>query len=169
MLSEMPHRETRRETSRERSRDTMKIVAIDPGGTTGVCEYDTESEEMFQSQIGPDKHHKELYQLLQALYPDVVVCERFNYQRRELDKGVSLVLVSREYIGVCELWTQTNEVPLAMQQPSCMKLFPDYKLKRIGIYRPGMVHANDATCHLLYYMTVNMKSDKWTRAAREPE
>lgn len=147
----------------------MKIIAVDPGGTTGIAEYDTETEKLLQFQIGPDKHHRELYMYLRVADPDVLICERFNYQRRELDKGVSLVLVSREYIGICELYAQERvDYNLMMQQPAAMKLFDDDKLKRIGVYRPAMVHANDATRHLFYHMTNVMRDDKWIIAAREP-
>ena len=153
----------------------MKIIAVDPGGTTGIAEYDTVTEDLLQFQIGPDEHHLELYRYLWAAQPDILICERFNYQRRELDKGVSLVLISREYIGVCKLYIRAtaeareNETSWAMQQPAAMSLFTDRKLKRIGVYRPAMVHANDATRHLFYYMTTEMKDNKWVNAAREPE
>jgi len=153
----------------------MKIIAVDPGGTTGIAEYDTVTEDLLQFQIGPDEHHMELYRYLWAAQPDILICERFNYQRRELDKGVSLVLISREYIGVCKLYIRAtaeareNETSWAMQQPAAMSLFTDRKLKRIGVYRPAMVHANDATRHLFYYMTTEMKDKKWVYAAREPE
>jgi len=153
----------------------MKIIAVDPGGTTGIAEYDTVTEDLLQFQIGPDEHHLELYRYLWAAQPDILICERFNYQRRELDKGVSLVLISREYIGVCKLYIRAtaeareNETSWAMQQPAAMRLFTDRQLKRIGVYRPAMVHANDATRHLFYYMTTKMKDNKWVYAAREPE
>ena len=157
----------------------MKIITVDPGGTTGIAEYNTVTEDLLQFQIGPDEHHDELNEYLWASLPNVIVCERFNYQRRDLEKGVSLVLVSREYIGVCKRYVQwynrinkdnnNLQVELAMQQPSCMGLFTDRKLKKIGVYRPAMVHANDATRHLFYYMTTEMKDNKWIFAAREPE
>jgi hypothetical protein len=147
----------------------MKIVAVDPGGTTGIAEWNVQEEKLYQFQIGPQEHHLELWEYLSATAPDLIICERFNYQRRELDKGVALVLVSREYIGVCKLYAHAVHHKLVMQQPSCMALFHDARLKALGFYRPAMVHANDATRHLFYYITTEMKDDTWIRRAREPE
>jgi hypothetical protein len=68
-------------------------------------------------------------------------------------------LESREYIGVCELYTQmfphcllamsvtANKGPKALWSPD--------KLKALGLYRApgGRQHMNDATAHALHYIT----------------
>jgi hypothetical protein len=134
----------------------MLIVALDPGGTTGVATYESANQTWERLQLERD-HHEQLYDLLVDWEPDVIVCERFLYQRREINKGVSLRLDSVEYIGVTRLYCKEHNVELVMQTASQAKgLWTDIKLKKVGLWIPGKVHAMDATRHLLYYITVAM-------------
>lgn len=151
----------------------MKILALDPGGSTGYAQYDSERRSWLQGTLRGE-HHIALMNLLMSDNWDVVIYERFLYQRRELDAGVSLVLDSVEYIGVIKLYHQSITaahgmvekssdsglhlvqftVPeLVMQAPSSMQLWDDRKLKAAGLYTTDSPHARDATRHLLYYLT----------------
>jgi hypothetical protein len=144
-----------------------KIVALDPGVTTGIAYYDADQPHptcIWSGQLGPEKHHVALYAALRGFDPDVVVCERFVYQQR---KG-SVVLDSRNYIGVTELYCAAEGKTLKMQGPSEAKnLWSDSKLKRVNLYKPGDdgVHANDAVRHLLYCLTVDLKYTHWIKEA----
>src|SRR5262245_52010581 len=97
-----------------------------------------------QYQIGPGEHHQELWQYLSDTEADVVIYERFMYQRRELTRGVTLNLDAVEYIGVTKLWCQQHaDVKLVCQTPHQAKLFwDDDKLKQVELYTPGAPHAN---------------------------
>ncbi len=134
----------------------MKIVALDPGGTTGVSILQREPDSWTHQQLGPEDHHAALWHLLQTVAPDIVVCERFNYQRRELDKGVSLVLVSVEYIGITKLYCKQSGALYVPQNPmkttNPNSFWTNSKLEKLGLYSTNAPHANDATGHLLWYL-----------------
>lgn len=147
----------------------MRIIALDPGGTTGVATYVDGEWEHFQ--IGPEEHHVQLYTFLGEFKPEVIIYERFMYQRRELTRGVSLNLDAVEYIGIVKLyyllvdWT----IELVCQTPhQAKKFWTDDKLKTVGLYITGAPHANDATRHLLYYLVVNRGERQWVMKLRPP-
>ena len=146
----------------------LKITSIDPGVTTGVAiheVYDGEvNGKMKRLELGPDKHHLDLYDLLLKTEPDILVCEQFNY-RNVTNKGAEMPgirLESREYIGVCELYTQICTRCKLVMSPTNNKgkkalISPD-KLKALGLYRApgGRQHMNDATAHLVHYVVTTL-------------
>jgi len=141
----------------------VRIIAIDPGVTTGIAEHEVfegrVNPEWDRRMMGPEKHHKELYNYLINRQPHVIVCERFEYRiiRNRGADMPGIYLESREYIGVCELYSQVYNVPLVMQPTSCKgdkALISPNKLKGLGLYRApsGAQHMNDATAHGLHYV-----------------
>lgn len=144
----------------------VDIVSLDPGGTTGVVVL--EDGEMRHHQIGPDKHHKTLWLFLQTVAPSVLVCEQFNYQRRDLDKGVSLVLISKEYIGIAELYCQTFECELVMQNSSeALGFCDDKKMEKWGLELSHKErHAKDAYRHMIYYDIFRRGNKDWLHRLR---
>ena len=132
----------------------MKIVALDPGVTTG---WASRARDRYSTRQIIGEHHVELWDALYNFEPQVVVCERFTYQRRD-----KVILKSVEYIGVVTLYCEQYGANLVMQTPSQAKnLWTDTKLKLVEQYKPNQPHANDAMRHLLYYETVYMKEMKW--------
>jgi hypothetical protein len=89
---------------------------------------------------------------LEELQPDVIVYERFDYRNRAR-KG--LELISRELIGVAELYTQQHPQVILHKQTasSVMSYYNDNRLRLDLVYKPGKEHANDAVRHLLYWFT----------------
>lgn len=148
----------------------QRILSLDPGGTTGWCVHNLGGNSFRGGQLEGSKHHKKLFGLLRRERPDVVVCEAFNYQIRK-QSGVDMpgvVLMSREYIGVAELWSQLYNRQLVMQQPSIIGLqwLKNPALKRLGIYKSGEQHRNDATRHMLYYVVQNLGLREYLGALR---
>lgn len=141
----------------------MRIIALDPGGTTGVATYVDGEWSRFELK---GDHHDELVAKVSMFCPDVVIYERFQYQRRELDKGVSLVLVSVEYIGCLKYLYQSSRFDgetweLIEQTPAQAKnLFTDDKLRRLDLWSSSP-HERDATRHLLYYLVVKLQQRSW--------
>lgn len=129
----------------------MKILAFDPGGITGLCGFHSQVGVTMQDQIcTEERHNVQLYALLELIKPELVVCERFDYHGGRM----AVDLTARNYIGVIELWCDQFDVHLEMQKPSTGKDFwDDKKMKKAKLYKPGLPHANDATRHLLYYLT----------------
>lgn len=143
----------------------MKIIALDPGETTGYAiysSYKTKSGQvrsLVATEIGPDPHHLQLYSLLDNAHPNVVVCEDFRYQRGPGGHNLTPV----EYIGICKLWSTKNHVPLELQGRTYKVLWDDGKIKQLGLWRPGKPHAMDALRHLLYYVTLILQDSHYVK------
>lgn len=148
----------------------MKIIGLDPGGTTGVCTYITFESGGFPSinpmQLGAEEHHLYLYDFLMGYEPDLIICERFDYRPKQKSADLS----PKEYIGVVKLYEQfrdygNNPVEVCFQQQlkgdHGKGLWSDDKIMTIGLYQPGMPHAMDALRQILYYVTNTMNDNYW--------
>jgi hypothetical protein len=145
----------------------MRIISLDPGGTTGYVVWDSSHEGVLYfagswGQLGPDPHHEKLWRLLleQDTYMSgnlLIICERFDNRGNDFAK-----LVSVEYIGVVKLYQQVVQHANVCSgqgvvwQGSDVKTWADNKkLKACGMLLTPMTkwrHANDAMRHLLYYV-----------------
>jgi|SRR5579875_680483 len=129
----------------------MYCVALDPGGTTGLCiventDYPWSLKAM---QIGPHEHHKGLLKLLTLWKPDLIICESFENRSHD-----AAWLVSAEYIGVVKAAVGMCGSKLVLQNASTGKAFwTDEKLRQVGLYIPKWRHARDACRHYLYWRT----------------
>jgi hypothetical protein len=149
-----------------------RIVALDPGGTTGVAilYHDDKALRREAFQLGPEDHHLELSNLLVSAYHSAkylaeggitIVCESFEYRNRARE---GLVLSSVEYIGVVKLFGQTHNCPVVFQSASMGKVGADdskafvkrKNLEKLGVpWTYALRHQADATGHALYYMLHN--------------
>ena len=133
----------------------MKIVSLDPGGTTGYATFDSETQTWGLGEVKTDsgEHHHALWTFLHdALYKHPenerrVVCERFDN-----DGNNAALLVSAEYIGVVKLFCIMNRTKLIMSNRSNKDVtyLRGAELKRFGVWS-GSKHARDAARHLLHY------------------
>jgi hypothetical protein len=145
---------------------STRILAIDPGVTTGWCSHEMGTTKFTRGELGPDEHHLDLWELLKRQVPHTVVTERFEYRiLKDQDGNVmpGVRLESREYIGVIKLWCQMGYSRYVPQTSSQAKAFwDDKKLKALGMYQApsGRQHMNDATRHLLFYLTLNKNGPK---------
>jgi hypothetical protein len=156
-----------------------RVMALDPGGTTGWATYTAErmpavdgpeeylKEEWACGQLGPDEHHGALFDLLglQQTAEFHVVCESFEFRNTDRRHRDSLNLMSREYIGVAKLFYHQRMAPADFQQlrfqtaGKAKGFIPDSgpmankKIKDAGLWYPNQKHAMDAMRHLLYYLT----------------
>lgn len=125
----------------------MRILALDPGGTTGWAIFSDDT--IYGGQLA-GQHHYDLYLLMRDRDPNVIVYETFEYRNKSRS---GLVLDSKEYIGIIKLYAEINEVDIKAQTPAQAKGFvTDDKLKKLKLYQPGMPHLNDAMRHLIYYI-----------------
>ena len=146
---------------------TSRIVALDPGGTTGWSTITINDDDVLSFNHGMlqrQQHHQQLYKLLEDLQVGVndyeIVCESFEYRNASRP---GLELVSVEYIGVMKLFCQERNIQFHMQSASQGKVrdkptafVKSENLKRLGLWSPSQVHAMDAYGHLLYYL-INSK------------
>lgn len=138
----------------------MRIISFDPGGTTGVALYDDTFKEPWRRfSLGPEKHHAELWYLLAP--EKHIVYETFLYQRRDIEEGVALELISRDYIGIIVLHSEVEEnVEIYDQSPSLRMFWTDDKLRELGLW-VSSPHERDATRHLLYHVSFKLRDRRF--------
>jgi hypothetical protein len=151
-----------------------KIIAFDPGGTTGWALADIRGGlcAFTSGMLGPEDHHYNLYLLLEDERASsggerdglTIVCESFEYRN---DSRAGLILKSCEYIGVIKLFANSHfrPDPLILQTASQGKIrgkkteesafVKKRNLQQLGLWSlgpNGEHHAMDAYGHLLNYM-----------------
>lgn len=157
------------------------IMAIDPGQRTGIAVYEFDSQHHFWEwfELGPEPHNLQLFNLIKGYDPSVIICEDFTY-RHHLDNAV---LVSRDYIGVINLYVQMMEGVTIDKCSPCEVVFqsaatgiggfwkPKEKLQKLDLYIApgGRQHQADATRHLLQYLTFTLKDDYYLRKLKESD
>jgi len=132
------------------AKDLTTVMWLDPGMTTGLATYGFFSDTFYSCQL---KFHD------LGEYLDV----QCNWLGEDLHLGWELYLntpgsfgkpdLALEPIGVARYLAVKHGCVLLQPQPSsARKLGSDDKLKRLGWYKPGQRHANDASNHLLSYL-----------------
>lgn len=168
----------------------LAILGLDPGGTTGWALYTADvihslagerptpeyyNEKFNAGQIGPGPHHRRLWCLLEqwTVTNTIIVCESFEFRRNERDRNrTNIVLDSKEYIGVVNLYQQMFEATTAQKHDNHIGLevvyqtaatgkgfWTDQKLQAVrkqSTPKSKWPHANDAMRHLLHYMVFKM-------------
>lgn len=131
----------------------LKVIALDPGRTTGIAiaSIDVEVCDIWYSQDKMD--HKQLYEYLDEGAFDHIVCETFKFRHGKT--GVDLYPC--ELIGIVNLWQQQGDwTQLWMQDPWVQSgktvFFSDKKLKDMELYIKGIEHGRSAVKHLLYWL-----------------
>mgnify|MGYP001203850632 FL=1 len=130
----------------------MKVLALDPGVTTGHAVGIIEDGLMTVSADQVKWSHQDLWDALGNINPDVIVCESFEYRNQS---RAGLVLYSCELIGLVKLLTEMyRSVELCMQTASVGKgYYSNTLLKKHGVYIAGKPHGMDALRHLLQWYT----------------
>lgn len=145
----------------------VRILALDPGGTTGWATAQIIDKEITDIQTGQRRFEAVgIWELIRWAKPHYIVCETFRYRKQPRE---GLDLTSMKWIGICELYAQ--QVPLnctlKMQEPSEGKgYWKDDKLKAAGVYVPGKPHSMDALRHLLYFLTFKAGSTMWLKTSK---
>lgn len=157
-----------------------RVVGLDPGGTTGLFQYDAEykpwpdgkgrqlvDHKVTHLQFGPHDHHEELYAFLEMshIHDYHLVYESFEFRNMEKRYRDNINLMSREYIGVAKLFAQQRLAPNRVHSYTAgasKGFIPDKaknglpanaKLKAIpGFYIPSMKHASDAARVTAYFL-----------------
>jgi hypothetical protein len=130
----------------------LKILAIDPGITTGWCKGEiVEHGELVLDPGQTIFTAKQFYTFLRQVSPARLICESFEF-RKGTRQG--LVLDSVKFIGICELYSQQFAIPLDAQKAAQGKgYYTNPKLKQAGLYIPALSHGMDALRHLLHWFT----------------
>ena len=138
----------------------MKVIAFDPGGTTGYCILAHDGSLIDQGQIpGADAEqgHK-IQQLLKTHKRDsFVVIESYRVFAQALEAHINSRVQPVEMIGRIKATCDGLGTHYKEQPPMLKKFFTTKRLKWYGCYARGQVHANDAACHALYYLVFTLK------------
>jgi hypothetical protein len=137
----------------------IKVIALDPGVTTGYVSGLIEHGKLKLASGQAAWNELQLYSQLNLGKPDIIVYERFEYRaaRHGAYGNLSNVeLFPRNLIGVINLYLQQNpEVICYTQMPAFAvgknAYFSDNKLKTAGVYKVANPHANDAMRHILQW------------------
>lgn len=130
---------------------TRRILAIDPGGTTGIAIIS------FSDDLAPVVSHYEQvpdglagfikwYKNNWSLGWDIIVCENFTLRQSVKFPDLSPVYI----IGALEALEPNIEI--IYQSPAQKHLCDDKRLKIMDMHKPGNGHANDAIRHAIIYL-----------------
>ena len=133
----------------------MRYIAVDPGGKTGIAEYDTAHDTFISWE---DPHFEAVIQFIcdatASEGPNlVVICEGFRITSKthKLDQGAFEQTL--DIIGACHALCVLNGSEFVRNYPSDKEFGSDAHLRRLGWwYTGGDGHANDAARHLLHRM-----------------
>lgn len=134
----------------------MKVVALDPGVTTGYAIGHIDEGLMYVRAGQEVWSHGDLWTQLKLAEPNAIICESFEYRNNKQRAG--LVLYSCELIGIVHLFcspsVRTPSVKLFMQTAAKGKgYYSNSHLQNSGVYVRGIPHGMDAMRHLLHWYT----------------
>lgn len=129
------------------SASATAVMAIDPGKTSGWATFDLATEE-FKS--GQEDFDGACAVMMYAADPNVQLVSEAFLITVQTAKNTQATW-SLELIGVARYVARSLAGrDLILQAPGAAKRFSsDERLKRLGWYKPGQGHANDAARHLL--------------------
>jgi len=138
-------------------RNHVKIIAVDPGATTGVAWTDFSEEGIPELNTSMPKGFEAACTLFERFGGspyrsnfDLLVIERFSITAKTVTKTREGSNLAIELIGVAKWVALQCGLKVEEQSPADAKNFAsDAKLRKIGWYTPGPDHARDATRHLL--------------------
>ena len=137
--------------------DALRVVAIDPGKTTGFCFATLQSGvltmDVSQEEISLTGLFDRLGSVIKTFNNVHIIYEDFHY-RNYARTGLDLTPV--KLIGVIECFREWHEPFVGFHKQSAATgkaFYSDDKLKALGIYKPGTQHGRDAQRHLMQWLT----------------
>ena len=129
----------------------MRVIAIDPGRTTGYCYAAFKDDKLFYHPFQMTDDVDDLWHRLVKFKPVHIVIEDFEF-RGGARKGLDLYPV--QLIGVVNLFHALSSNQLYVQKAATGKsYYSDNTLKKLDLYVRGIPHGMDASRHLLQWAT----------------
>ena len=138
----------------------MRVLAIDPGKTTGFAEW--RDREFSAWAIAYDVALDFAMGQIMGSAVDHVVMEDFLISQRTVKLGTANWKPGKEleFIGAVRWACDQRDISFTTQTPSQTKSFAtDAKLKHIGWWTKGLDHPRDATRHLMLWLVENKLLD----------
>lgn len=127
------------------------VIWIDPGLMTGVASFDLAHPAFDSWQAEPDEVVRTLHERLAVADGRMQIGWEMYLSTGGPQHGTPKH--SNEIIGRLKDFALIHGVELLKPQPSsARKLGSVVFLRRLGWYKPGQVHANDAASHALAYL-----------------
>lgn len=140
----------------------MRILAVDPGGTTGVAYANFEDPNKLPTlKTWMPRGFGDACELLTSLlhfgfgpvkphHVDLIALEKFTITAQTAKKSTAGSKLDIELCGVVKYLAWQYSFELVEQSPGeAMNFVKDEKLRWLGWYTSGPDHARDATRHLL--------------------
>lgn len=144
----------------------MNILALDPGGTTGVCVFswphsrqikpreDLSQYLIFTTQINSNhlpKISEELSNIIVKYSPEYLIFEHFGLYGHKAQSLIGSDMLTSQVIGIIKIVAYNFNIECIEQMAANVKLFyTDSKLKNHNVYLKATKHARDAVRHALY-------------------
>lgn len=139
----------------------FRLLALDPGETTGwsiwdVSEHDVYLTETGQAETWPiEQSVRGISELIGRVshprIPVLLVHEAYNIYAHKLQQHTHSNVPTLRVIGVIETLCVQQRIPLLSQTAQVAKAWAtDSNLKTWGVYQVGMRHARDSIRHGLY-------------------
>lgn len=129
-------------------------VALDPGKTTGVVALDLETNAIL------GVHELETYTEVWNCMNDPIVTEVI-YEQFVRSPNTFASLEAAEVTGIVKLWGEHPGHVIHPQGRQVKSFWTDDKIKKLGLWIPGMPHAMDAMRHLMFYLMNDLKDMTW--------
>ncbi len=134
------------------------IIAVDPGGTTGLAFWTEPGEYPHFEQVRRERQIRlEMLEDIRTWAAELgsdltIVCETYTITQRT--SKLSQQTDALKIIGVLEYFAHVYGPRIVMQSPADAKRFAtDARLKAAGMWTPTKGgHANDANRHLFVYL-----------------
>lgn len=134
---------------------SRRILAIDPGETTGVALMSGPTLAQASQVAGPLWGQVNSIRFIcQPIKPDIVIIEAYRVFPWRLQQHTWSSLFTARLIGALEFVCADIGIDLTINQaPGDAKAFStDEKLRAWGYWQPNKKHANDAIRHAVYYL-----------------
>lgn len=143
-----------------------RLLALDPGETTGVAGFTADAEEAVLTYANQIKTWplevgvSQLTKLLDSQTPDVVVFESYQVYEWKTSEHSWSQIPTVQVIGAVKTLLIQRDIPYYTQTAQVAKKFvDDEKLEKWGFWHKGMRHARDATRHGCYFLLFGPKKD----------
>lgn len=152
----------------EKPHSTSKILALDPGVTTGIAVFDvfnlTYVGQYRTEEIGEAAYYIE--DQIHHYEPHAIVIEDYRVYRWKQKQHAWSDLYTPRLIGAIEWLAYDENVPLIKQPAHIAKGFcTDAKLKEWDMWETGMRHGRDAIRHGAYYILFGDR-EEWSKNAQ---
>jgi hypothetical protein len=145
----------------------MRILAIDPGPTTGFALFNRGAWDVWEEEVG---NYADFANAIEAMLTaeTLIICERFQFLHENRDR-MKIDFTPAELVGVIKFVAgNTDNAGLVMQNPSVAVGRTAFwgdgpggnaKLKKLKLWFEGKKHGRDAVRHILWYITFTRKDD----------